>query len=72
MTQTSHANVAKMQMMRKVNVAKMLIPTKWGRTIFRGKLRWGEDIFDATLGGGVVKRFLAECKCRENANDAKW
>ena len=23
-----------------------------GRTIFWGKLRWGEDIFDATLGGG--------------------
>ena len=42
-----------------------------GRTIFRGKLRWGEDIFDATLGEGV-KRFLAECKCRENANDVKW
>ena len=42
-----------------------------GRTIFRGKLRWGEDIFDATLGEGV-KRFLAECKCRKNANDAKW
>ena len=43
-----------------------------GRTIFRGKLRWGEDIFDATLGGVGVKRFLAEYKCRENANDAKW
>ena len=33
-----------------------------GRTIFRGKLRWGEDIFDATL---------AECKCCENTNVAK-
>ena len=51
MPQSPRINVAKIQMMRKVKVAKRLTPTRGGEPFFEARIRGGEPFFEATGRG---------------------